>query len=122
MSTNLSQLQSLVQQPAARAFFKGLFARARLEARMYRSTELTLSAGTALALWYGALEVHAGRLSVGDLVLVMSYLSSLYRPLRRISRSVERAGKAASCLDRITDLLDTKPEVQDLSLIHIFIT
>ena len=86
---------------------------ARLEARMYRSTELTLSAGTALALWYGALEVHAGRLSVGDLVLVMSYLSSLYRPLRRISRSVERAGKAASCLDRITDLLDTKPEVQD---------
>ncbi|HRA19403.1 MAG: hypothetical protein IPJ58_18015 [Ardenticatenia bacterium] len=31
MSTNLSQLQSLVQQPAARAFFKGLFARARLE-------------------------------------------------------------------------------------------
>ena len=86
---------------------------ARLEARLYRSTELTLSGGMALALWYGALAVHGGRLSVGDLVLVMSYLSSLYRPLRRISRSVERAGKASSCLDRITDLLNTEPEVQD---------
>ena len=86
---------------------------ARLEARLYRSTELVLSAGMAVALWYGALAVHGGRLSVGDLVLVMSYLSSLFRPLRRISRSVERAGKAAGCLDRISELLNTQPEVCD---------
>lgn len=31
MSTNLNQLQTLVRQPAARAFFKDLFARAHLE-------------------------------------------------------------------------------------------
>ena len=31
MSANLAQLQTLVQQPAAQDFFKGLFARARLE-------------------------------------------------------------------------------------------
>lgn len=30
MSTNLAQLQALVNEPAARSFFKGLFARARL--------------------------------------------------------------------------------------------
>lgn len=31
MSTNLAQLQALVNEPAARSFFQGLFARARLE-------------------------------------------------------------------------------------------
>ena len=86
---------------------------ARAEARLNQGVELALAIGLALTLWFGANEVLAGRLTLGELIVFMTYMQSTYRPLRRISRVAERASKASSCVERITDVLDRKPDVAD---------
>ena len=49
----------------------------------------------------------------GDLIVFFLYLQGFYRPLRRISRVTQRAAKAATCVDRVTDILDRQSDVPD---------
>ncbi|MDQ3696212.1 MAG: ABC transporter ATP-binding protein/permease [Chloroflexota bacterium] len=86
---------------------------ARLEGRLNQGVELAVAVGMALTLWFGATEVIAGRLTPGELIVFVAYMQSFYRPLRRISRVAERASKASSCVDRITEVLDRESEVRD---------
>jgi len=85
----------------------------RLEAKLNRSVELSVAVATAAVLWFGATQVIAGRLTPGELVVFLLYLQGFYRPLRRISRVAQRAAKAATCVERVTDLLDREPEIRD---------
>lgn len=85
----------------------------RLEAQLNRTVELTLSMATALTLGFGVLEVLDGQLTTGGLIVFAAYMRSFYRPLRRISQVAERASKASSCAERVTDILDTPSEVPD---------
>lgn len=83
----------------------------RLEARMNRAIELALASASAAVLGFGALEVLAGRLSPGELVVFVAYMKGFYRPLRRISRVAERASKAATCVERVIEILDQSSDV-----------
>jgi ABC-type multidrug transport system fused ATPase/permease subunit len=85
----------------------------RLEGRMNQSIELAVAAGLALTLWFGTSEVIAGRLSAGGLLVFVSYMQSFFRPIRRLSKVAERASKASSCVERITDVLDQEAEIKD---------
>jgi ATP-binding cassette, subfamily B, bacterial len=85
----------------------------RLEARLNRSVELSIAAATAAALWFGATQVIAGRLTTGELVVFLFYLQGFYRPLRRISRVAQRSAKASVCIERVTGLLAEESDVQD---------
>ena len=85
----------------------------RLEAQLYRTTQLSVAVATAATLWVGATEVIAGRLTVGEFVVFMVYLQGFQRPLRRISRTTLRASRAATSLERVTTLLEENPEVED---------
>jgi len=85
----------------------------KLEGKMNQGIELSVAVGMALTLWFGATEVIAGRLSPGGLLVFVTYMQSFYRPIRRLSRVAERASKAASCVDRITDILDQESEIKD---------
>ncbi|UTI62271.1 ABC transporter transmembrane domain-containing protein [Paraconexibacter antarcticus] len=87
---------------------------ARLEAKMNRSIELALAAGTIVVLWVGTLRAIHGALTPGELIVFISYLRAAYRPLRRASKTVQRSAKALSAAERILDLLDTEPDLQDL--------
>lgn len=85
----------------------------RLEAKMNRSVELALAAGTVVILWVGTLRVLNGHLTPGDLVVFISYLRAAYRPLRRFSKSVQRSAKALAAAERIAEILETEPELTD---------
>ena len=86
---------------------------ARLEAKLNRSVQVSVSVGTAAALWFGATEVIAGRLTPGELIVFMAYLQSFYRPIRRISRVTQRASKGSVSFDRVTSLLDKESDLAD---------
>ena len=86
---------------------------ARLEAKMNRSVELALAAGTVVILWAGTLRVLHGALTPGELVVFVSYLRAAYRPLRRTSKSVQRSAKAIAAAERIAEILQTEPELTD---------
>jgi len=49
---------------------------------------LTIGAGTALDLLIGWRQVQAGTLTLGELLLVMAYLTQLYDPLQQIGQQI----------------------------------
>jgi ABC-type multidrug transport system fused ATPase/permease subunit len=85
----------------------------RLEAQLNRVVELTIALVTALTLCAGVLQVMAGQLTAGGLLVFVAYMRSFYRPLRRIAQVAQRSSKAASCTERITEVLDTPSDVPD---------
>jgi ABC-type multidrug transport system fused ATPase/permease subunit len=89
----------------------------RLEARLSRTVELSVALATAAVLWFGATQVIAGRMTSGELIVFFAYMQSFYRPLRRISRVTQRASKASSCVERITDVLDRTSELTDGAIV-----
>jgi len=63
--------------------------------------------------WYGGREVLAGRLTPGDLVAFIFYAFSIARSISQISRLYTSINSAVGASDRIFDLLEEMPEVQD---------
>ena len=50
--------------------------------------QTTTAAGTALVLGFGAWHVLQGKISVGELIVLISYIASVYQPLEQISSTV----------------------------------
>jgi ATP-binding cassette subfamily B protein/subfamily B ATP-binding cassette protein MsbA len=70
--------------------------------------------GMALLLYFGAQEVQAKRLDVGDLWIFMSYLMMLYQPLEQLSYTAWSLEGAAAGAQRVFEVLDTENDVKDL--------
>jgi ATP-binding cassette subfamily B protein len=69
--------------------------------------------GTAAVLYAGGVLGMAGQLSVGDLVVFLSYLASLYTPIDSIAQTLGLVQEASAGARRIFEVLDTDPEVRD---------
>lgn len=81
---------------------------------MYSPGMILLGAfGTVLILWYGAGEVMEGRLTLGELVLFLSYLAMFYVPINQIHSVNHMLQHALAASDRVFDVLDTVPDVAD---------
>jgi len=80
---------------------------------MYSPTMIFLgSLGTVLILWFGAKEVVAGHLKIGELVAFVSYLALFYVPVNQIHSVNHMLQHALAASERIFDVLDTVPEVE----------
>jgi ATP-binding cassette, subfamily B, bacterial len=78
---------------------------------------LVIAAGfgvTAAGLtWLGAREVLAGRLTLGELLVFLGYLTQLYEPLNQLSHVGATVSDARAGTERVLELLDTPQEVAD---------
>lgn len=72
------------------------------------------SLGTVLILWYGSHEVLSGALTVGELVMFLGYLALFYVPINQIHSVNHMLQHALAASERVFEVLDTQPEVQDL--------
>jgi ATP-binding cassette subfamily B protein len=72
---------------------------------------LVIAAGEAAVVFIGVRNVQAGTLTLGNLLLVMGYLSQLYRPLQSISKKVGDLQRSLASAERTFALLDQTPEV-----------
>jgi ATP-binding cassette subfamily B protein len=75
---------------------------------------LTLGAGAALVLFIGVRGVLAGTLTTGAFLVVLAYLSQLYRPLEAISHQVASLQDSLASVRRAFELLDEMPDVTEL--------
>ena len=74
---------------------------------------LVMAAGSAAALLIGVQSVRAGRLSLGNLLLVMAYLQQIYKPMRMISKKTVALESSMASAERAFALLDQVPEVTE---------
>jgi ABC-type multidrug transport system fused ATPase/permease subunit len=70
-------------------------------------SELVAGLGTAVVVWIGARQVLAGHLSLGSLVVFMSYLASLYTPIQGLGRVASSFQRAMVGADRVMEIFDT---------------
>src|SRR3989442_4621297 len=85
---------------------------ARLEAAATRSSEIITALGTAAAVLFGALQVVNGRMLPGELVLVVAYLTNMYKPLKGLAQLSTGFFKAMASADRLSEGLGIGPEIQ----------
>jgi ATP-binding cassette subfamily B protein len=71
------------------------------------------AAGTSLVLGVGAWHVIQGKIPVGELIVLMTYISSVYKPLEQISTTVGTIHEELVQFNASLDLLDTEPEVKE---------
>jgi ATP-binding cassette, subfamily B, bacterial len=69
------------------------------------------AAGTSLVLGVGAWHVVQGTLSVGELIVLMTYIASVYKPLEQISTTVGTIHEELVQFNSSINLLDTDPEI-----------
>jgi ATP-binding cassette, subfamily B, bacterial len=74
---------------------------------------VVMAAGSAAALLIGVQQVRAGRISLGNLLLVMAYLQQIYKPLRTISKKTVALESSMASAERAFALLDEVPEVAE---------
>jgi ATP-binding cassette, subfamily B, bacterial len=77
------------------------------------AVNMSTALGTALVLGFGANRVLQGAMSIGQLLVVMTYLASVYQPLQAIIHTVGSLQHKLVGLETVFDLLDTSPDVRD---------
>jgi ATP-binding cassette, subfamily B, bacterial len=85
----------------------------RLAAGLERRTDVIVAGATATVLSFGGWRVLTGVLSVGDLVIFMTYMKASMKPLRDLAKYTGRIAKAAAAGERVVELLETSPEIVD---------
>ncbi len=85
----------------------------KLAAAMERSVDLLLAIGLAIVLWFGTLQILAGRLTPGDLLVFITYLKNTFRPVRNYAKFSSRLAKATAAGERVIELLDEEPGVRN---------
>jgi ATP-binding cassette, subfamily B, bacterial len=73
--------------------------------------QTTTVAGTSLILGVGAWHVMQGKITIGELIVLMTYIGSVYQPLEQLSLTVGTVHEQLVQFNASLDLLDTDPEV-----------
>jgi ATP-binding cassette subfamily B protein len=95
---------------------RGMRAKIRLsmaEGGMSVLLGFTTAGGTAAVLLIGVRSVQAGTLTLGELLLIMSYLAQLYNPLKTISKKIASLQSHLASAERSMELLDQAPDVPE---------
>ena len=72
-----------------------------------------MALGTASLIYLGSLHVLAGRISLGDLWMFISYLAMLYAPIEALTQTAWALEGAAAGAQRCFEVLDHADDVQD---------
>jgi ATP-binding cassette subfamily B protein/subfamily B ATP-binding cassette protein MsbA len=81
---------------------------------------MTTAAGTALVLGFGAYQVLRGRVSIGDLLVVMAYIAAVYKPLETITYTIGTLQEKVVSQQVAFNLLSTQPDVKEAhDAIHV---
>ena len=73
----------------------------------------TTAAGAALVLGFGVHQILQGRMTSGELLIVIAYVTSIYGPLEAISTTIGSLKERFVSLEIAFNLLDEDPEIVD---------
>ena len=85
----------------------------RSKNRLLRLAEVVGAVGMCLVLWFGTRRVLAGGLTAGDLLVFITYLKSIQKPLRRIASLAVQGSKTAASADRVMEILSAEADIKD---------
>ena len=84
-----------------------------LNASYFPAVELLSAIGTAVILLYGGYQVIDGQIEIGVMVAFVGYLAAFFDPIQQIWQLYTTYQQGMAALDKIFDLLDTRPDMVD---------
>ena len=69
--------------------------------------------GTSIVLGFGAWHVLQGKITVGELLVLIAYVAAIYQPLEEISNTIGELNEQFVQFNSSLDLLDVEKEVDD---------
>jgi ATP-binding cassette subfamily B protein/subfamily B ATP-binding cassette protein MsbA len=84
-----------------------------LEVTYWFVISLILTASTVAVTWFGAREVLASKLTLGQLLVFIAYLAQMFEPLSQLSQLSATLSSAGASIHRVFEILDTPDEVKD---------
>lgn len=85
----------------------------RLQSRLYRVVAIASAAATCTILYFGVRSVVGGAMTAGDLLVFLSYLRGLNKPIRKLAKVSGQIAKATSCGQRVAEIFALQPAVED---------
>jgi subfamily B ATP-binding cassette protein MsbA len=83
----------------------------RLWSMFFPIIDVLNNLSSLIVLVFGSWEVMVGRLTIGELAAFLAYINQMNQPIRRFSKVINLIQRVVVALDRIFEILDTKPEV-----------
>ena len=74
---------------------------------------LSMNLGVVGVLWFGGLQVNQGAMHVGQIIAFVNYLMTTLFSLMMVSMLVIQVARAVASAERIQEVLDSEPEVQN---------
>ncbi|HVK58046.1 MAG TPA: ABC transporter ATP-binding protein, partial [Candidatus Kapabacteria bacterium] len=116
---NLPVIQSFTREPQESAVFgeqvgssfRARISQHRLEVMYWLVIAVLFGVATASLTWWGAREILRGVLTIGELVIFLSYLGQLYEPLNQLSHVGATVADAHAGTERIFEVLDARDSV-----------
>ncbi len=86
----------------------------RISALMNPVTVIIVNVATICIIWTGANQVYDGVLTQGEVVALVSYMSQILVELVKLANLIILITKAVACGNRVADILEKKPSIQDV--------
>ena len=87
----------------------------RLQARFGPMVDAAGLVSILIVLWVGANRVANGQMKLGVLLIFLTYVGSLYKPVNALSKLTMIFTKGMAAAERINDVLSTEPDIKDRS-------
>jgi len=135
LQQKLDQLNSVMQENLAGVRVVKAFVRADHENKRFRGANeelkdqtvyairtvsavmpavmLMVNLGMVSAVWFGGARIVAGNMQVGQLIAFINYIMTTLRSLMFVSMLVMRFARAEASAERVQEVLDAEPKVQD---------
>ncbi len=85
----------------------------RLNAAYFPTVEMLSGVALAVIVLYGGYQAIAGHITAGTVVAFIATVSYLFEPIQQLSQLYTTYQSGMAALEKIFELLDTEPELQD---------
>ncbi len=86
---------------------------AQLSATLSPVIEFLAAIAVTVIIWYGGREVINGNLTSGSLIAFLVYAVNISNPVKRLGNVYGNIQRAVAAADRVFEVLDTLPEIED---------
>lgn len=125
--TGINTIKATATEPAVRWKMESQFVEsvlvsrkgARLETISSTLAAFLQTSSAILFLWYGAKQVMAGAMTVGQLLAFTTLAASVIAPILRLVDAWDELQDVGNALDRLNDVFDAKPEEDGRTLLTL---
>jgi ATP-binding cassette subfamily B protein len=117
-ATNQERAQTEKFHAQNRSVADAELAATKIRAMFMPIVDLTNLVGAILVIAAGAVALSNGRLTLGELLVFLTYLTQMYGPIRSLTQVSATVFQASAGAERVLEMLDERPRVVDRPNAH----